>query len=98
MSPLTLLGLNTDPSRICETVRELVFAMPADDVTVRISRKLYEEIDKRVRESQGEFRDVREYVEFVLGEVVKEDEETGAPYTPEEEEEIKRRLKALGYI
>ena len=72
--------------------------MPADEVSVRISRKLYLEIEKRVKESQGEFRDVREYVEFVLSEVVKEDEKTEAPYTPEEEEEIKRRLKALGYI
>ncbi len=76
----------------------MVFAMPADDATVRISRKLYKEIEKRVKESEGEFKDVREYVEFVLSEVVKEDEETEAPYTPEEEEEIKRRLKALGYI
>jgi len=67
--------------------------MPADDVAVRISRKLYSEIEKRVKESQGEFRDVRDYVEFVLSEVVKEDEKAEAPYTPEEEEQIKRRLK-----
>ena len=72
--------------------------MAADEVPVRISRKLYVEIEKRVNESQGEFKDVREYVEFVLSEVVKEDDKTEAPYTPEEEEEIKRRLKALGYI
>jgi signal recognition particle GTPase len=75
-----------------------VSALSTDDVAVRISRRLYEEIKKRVKESQGEFKDVREYVEFVLSEVVKEDEETKAPYTPEEEEEIKKRLKALGYI
>lgn len=37
-------------------------------------------------------------MESVLSEVVKEDEETEAPYTPEEEEEIKRRLEALRYI
>ena len=73
-------------------------ALSTDDVTVRISRKLNEEIKKRVKESQGEFKDVREYVEFVLTEVVKEDEKPKAPYTPEEEEEIKKRLKALGYI
>jgi len=72
--------------------------MPADDVVVRISVKLYKEIEKRVKESQGGFKDVREYVEFVLSEVVKEDEKAEAPYTPEEEEEIKRRLRALGYI
>ena len=72
--------------------------MPPDDVSVRISRKLYEEIKKRVKESQGEFKDVQEYVEFVLSEVVKQDNETKTPYTPEEKEEIKKRLKALGYI
>lgn len=72
--------------------------MPADDVQLRISRKLYEEIEKRVKESKGEFKDVREYIEFVLSEVVKEEEKTESPYTPEEEEEIKKRLRALGYI
>ncbi|MDH5794774.1 MAG: CopG family transcriptional regulator [Candidatus Bathyarchaeota archaeon] len=72
--------------------------MQAGDVQIRIPRKLYDEIEKRVKKSGGEFKDVRDYVEFVLSEVVKEDEETEAPYTPEEEEEIKRRLKALGYI
>ena len=37
-----------------------------------------------------------EYVEFVLTELLREEEEPA--YTPEEEEEIKGRLRALGYI
>ena len=52
---------------------------------------------KRVEESQGEFKNPQEFIEFVLTEVIKEEEEE-TPYTPEEEEEIKRRLKALGYL
>ena len=40
----------------------------------------------------------RKYIEFVLNEIVKEDEETETAYTPEEKEEIKKRLKKLGYF
>ena len=72
--------------------------MPEEHVTIKIPRKLYEEIKKRVKESQGEFKDPQEFIEFVLTEVIKEEEEEETPYTPEEEEEIKRRLKALGYL
>jgi len=72
--------------------------MPEEYVTIKIPRSLYEEIKKRVEESQGEFKDPQEFIEFVLTEVIKEEEEEETPYTPEEEEEIKRRLKALGYL
>ena len=70
--------------------------MPEDKVPVYISKKLYEEVKKRVDESEGEFKSVEEFVEYVLIELLKEEEET--PYTSDEEEEIKRRLRALGYI
>ena len=72
--------------------------MSKDYVTIGIPRRLYEEIRKRVEKSQGEFKDAQEYIEFVLNEVVKEDEEPKIAYTPEEEEEIKKRLKQLGYL
>jgi hypothetical protein len=70
--------------------------MSEDKVPIYISKKLYNEIKKRVEESQDAFKSVEEYVEFVLNEVVKEEEELS--YSPEEEEEIKRRLKSLGYL
>jgi len=70
--------------------------MSEDKVPIYISKKLYNEIKKRVEESQGAFKSVEEYIEFVLNEVVKEEEELS--YSPEEEEEIKRRLKSLGYL
>ncbi len=71
--------------------------MSEERVSITIPRKLYDEIKRRVEESQGEFKSVEEYVEFVLNEIVKE-EEAEEVYSPEEEEEIKRRLRALGYL
>jgi len=57
---------------------------------VSISKKLVDEIQRRVEESGGEFKTVEAYIEFVLTEVLREDEPEQA-YTPEEEEEIKER-------
>jgi len=68
-----------------------------DKVAVYIPKDLYEEIKKRVDESGGEFKNVEEYVEFVLREIAKEEEEE-FEYTPEEEEKIKERLRGLGYL
>jgi len=62
--------------------------MKEDRVPVYISKTLYEEVARRVKESGGEFKTVEEFVEFVLTELLKE----------EEEEEIKKRLRALGYL
>ncbi len=72
--------------------------MSDEYVTVKIPKRLYEIIKQRVKESQGEFKDAQEYIEFVLNEIVKEEDETETPYTPEEEEMIKKRLKKLGYL
>jgi len=68
----------------------------SEEVAIRISRELYNKIKNRVELSQGEFKNVEEYVEFVLSEVVKESDRER--YTPEEEEEIKERLRRLGYL
>lgn len=71
--------------------------MSEDKVPIYISKKLYNEIKKRVEESQDAFKNVEEFIEFVLNEVIKEEEEE-VSYSPEEEEEIKRRLRSLGYL
>jgi len=68
----------------------------SEKVSIEISRDLYEKLKKFVEESE-EFKSVEEFVDFVLREVV-EEETTETVYTPEEEEEIKRRLRALGYL
>ena len=63
--------------------------------TVTIPAELYDRIEERVK-SVG-FGSVEEYVTFVMEEVLKEDEEQPA-FSKEEEEEVKKRLKALGYL
>lgn len=71
--------------------------MSKDKKPIYISSDLYDEVKRNVKSSQGEFNNVEEYVEFILREVIKE-EETKQVYTPEEEKEIKKRLRSLGYI
>ena len=62
-----------------------------------LSAELYGRIEERVRETG--FGSVDEYVTFVLDEVLKEvGEETEVAFSKEEEEEVKKRLRALGYL
>ena len=67
-----------------------------DKVKIEISKEAYELLKKTVEESQGEFGSVEELLEFIIKEALGEEEDT--VYTPEEEEEIKRRLRSLGYL
>ena len=70
--------------------------MGEEKVAIEIPKELYERIRAKVEESGGEFKSVEDYVVFVLEEVLREEGEE--VFTPEEEEEIKRRLRALGYL
>lgn len=67
-------------------------------IRIEIPKDLYNKIQQKVSMFGDEFKSVEEYVAFVLTEVVKEEEQQGSAYTKEEEEEIKNRLKSLGYI
>lgn len=59
--------------------------------------ELCDRIEERVKATG--FSSVDEYVIFVLEEVLKEEGEEGEKaFSEEEEEEIKKRLKALGYL
>ena len=49
------------------------------------------------RLSSTSFNSVDEYVTFILEQVIKE-EEPEAGFTKEEEAEVRKRLRALGYI
>ena len=71
--------------------------MTTSKVPISLSSDLFQIIEHKVKASQGEFKSVEEYVEFVLREVIKE-EVPEQVYTPEEEKEIKKRLRSLGYI
>jgi Arc/MetJ-type ribon-helix-helix transcriptional regulator len=56
--------------------------------SVFLPAALYGKIEERVRAT--DFGSVDEYVEFVLGEAIKEEEEA--------EKEVKKRLRDLGYL
>jgi Arc/MetJ-type ribon-helix-helix transcriptional regulator len=67
-------------------------------VKIEIKDEICEEIRKRVEESE-EFSSVEEYVNFILEEVIKDENEgEGTIYTEEEEKQIKERLRDLGYM
>ncbi|MGH9991087.1 MAG: hypothetical protein ACREAZ_00355 [Nitrososphaera sp.] len=70
-------------------------------VSIKISRELYDKVQNRVNMSNEEFKNVEDYITFLITEVVNDTEPQnpdGNAYTKEEEEEIKGRLKNLGYI
>ena len=62
-------------------------------MAIRIPKELFERLQERAKE-EG-FEDPRDYIIFILEEAVRESEEV---FTPEEEEEIKKRLRSLGYL
>jgi len=62
---------------------------------VFLPAELYERIEQRAKATN--FGSVEEYITFVLEEVLKEEAEEKV-YTEEEEKEIKKRLKDLGYL
>ena len=65
--------------------------------TVSIPKPLFDKIKKRIKNTG--FASVSEYVTFVLREVIASlEEEKKDVFTKEEEEKIKERLRALGYI
>ncbi len=68
-----------------------------EKVSVKISKIHIEEIQRQIDEGEAEFETVEEYIDFILTELLKR-EEDDQTYTPEEEEEVKNRLRALGYI
>ncbi len=62
---------------------------------LELPNDLYEKIEETIKGT--EFKSVEEYVIFVLEEVLKEEEEA-EPLSPEEEAQVKERLKGLGYL
>lgn len=62
--------------------------------TVSIPIPLFEKLKKQI-DGTG-FTSVSSYVGYILREIVAEKGE--APYTGEDEEKIKKKLKSLGYL
>ena len=64
---------------------------------IYLPAELYDRIKERAEATS--FGSVEEYVSFVLLEVLKEDSEDEKPaIDSEQEEEVKKRLRALGYL
>ncbi len=73
----------------------------ADDkkyTTVSIPKPLYDKIKELIKDTG--FTSVSDYVTYVLREIIAsiEEEEKEEVFSKEEEEKIKARLRALGYI
>jgi len=66
--------------------------------TVSIPVQLAEKIEKRIKNTG--FNSVSSYVTYVLREVLSslEEEKKEEVFTKEEEEKVKERLRALGYL
>ncbi len=73
--------------------------MPTKYTTVSIPHTLHERIQKLISEKTG-FKSVSDYVTYVLREVVAmhEMKEAPEPFTSQDVDQIKARLKALGYL
>ncbi|NPA22909.1 MAG: CopG family transcriptional regulator [Crenarchaeota archaeon] len=67
----------------------------SEKVTIQISKELYEKARQYI-EKVGGFNTVEEFVEFVLNEILTEEEQTAM--TKEDEELVKQRLRSLGYL
>jgi Arc/MetJ-type ribon-helix-helix transcriptional regulator len=76
-----------------------VFKLPENDkkfTTVSIPTPLFNKIKERIKNTG--FSSVSSYVTYVLREIIAEEEEEGEPFSKEDEERIKQRLRALGYL
>jgi len=69
--------------------------MTGEKAQVLIDRELYEKARKYV-EQQGTFSSVDELVEFLLRQLL--EEQQGEVMSREEEEAVKDRLRRLGYL
>jgi hypothetical protein len=77
---------------------EMVIESLENKILVSAPHELYDAIKRRIELSKGEFLSVKEYIVFILTDVIKEDEESKPVYSPEEKEEIKKKLRDLGYL
>ena len=68
--------------------------------SVSIPVPLFKKVEARIQGTG--FTSVSSYVTYVLREIISEeerrDDEDGSPFSKEDEERVKERLRALGYI
>lgn len=64
--------------------------------TVSIPTPLFKKVEARIKGTG--FTSVSGYVTYVLREIVSEEEVEAEPFTKEDEERVKDKLRALGYL
>lgn len=64
--------------------------------TVSIPAPLFKKVEERIKGTG--FTSVSSYVTYVLREIIAEKEEEEEPFSEEDKERVKERLRALGYI
>ena len=64
--------------------------------TVSIPTPLFRKIEERIKGTG--FTSVSSYVTYVLREVISEEEDDDQPFSEEDEQRVKDRLRALGYM
>lgn len=70
--------------------------MEKEFTSISIPTSLYKKIEEKIKGT--EFTSVSSYVTKVLRESLAREEDSQEVFSAEEEEKIKERLKALGYI
>jgi len=65
-------------------------------MNVSIPTSLYKKIEEKIKDS--EIKSVSSYITKVLRESLSEEKASQEPLSKEDEEKVKERLKALGYI
>jgi len=66
-------------------------------VTINISKEISDKIKKRIEGTS--FESVDSYIEYVLNEVISDiEEDSDDELSKEDEEKVKERLRALGYL
>jgi len=63
--------------------------------TVSIPTPLFKKVEERIKDTG--FTSVSSYVAYVLREIIAEEEDE-EPFSEEDKERVKERLRALGYI
>ncbi|MEA2005738.1 MAG: CopG family transcriptional regulator [Acidobacteriota bacterium] len=70
--------------------------MDKEFTTVSIPTSLYKKIEEKIKGS--EITSVASYITKVLRESISKEEQVQEAFSKEDEEKVKERLKALGYI
>lgn len=64
--------------------------------TVSIPTPLFKKVEQRIKGTG--FTSVSSYITYVLREIIAEEEESQQPFNKQDEERVKAKLRALGYI